>query len=97
MKRYSFARRDKKLAGVCSTFGDVFNIDPTFLRIGLVAWGLFISWEFALIAYIAGGIYLHLAKRAAIRRHDRSNGDPGSNSRVRSSRPRVARIFALRR
>ena len=30
--RYSLNRRDKKLAGVCSTLGDVFNIDPTFIR-----------------------------------------------------------------
>ena len=35
--RYSMNRRDKKLAGVCSTIGDVFNIDPTFIRVGFVA------------------------------------------------------------
>ena len=37
MSRYSLNRRDKKIAGVCSTLGDVFNIDPTILRIGFVA------------------------------------------------------------
>ena len=34
---YSLDRRDKKLAGVCSTIGEVFNIDPTFVRIGFAA------------------------------------------------------------
>ena len=34
--RYSLDRRDKKLAGVCSTIGDVFNIDPTLVRIAAV-------------------------------------------------------------
>jgi phage shock protein PspC (stress-responsive transcriptional regulator) len=63
MSRYSLNRRDKKLAGVCSTLGDVFNIDPTFLRIGFVAFALFIEWEIALIAYVAAGIYLHIQKR----------------------------------
>ena len=50
--RYSLNRRDKKLAGVCSTIGDVFNIDPTFVRLGFVAAAIFISWKIALIAYI---------------------------------------------
>ena len=35
--QYSMDRRDKKLAGVCSTLGEVFKIDPTFIRIGFVA------------------------------------------------------------
>ena len=37
MSRYSLNRHDRKIAGVCSTLGDVFNIDPTVLRIGFVA------------------------------------------------------------
>ena len=61
--RYSLNRRDKKLAGVCSTLGDVFNIDPTFIRIGFVAVALLISWKLALIAYVAAGIYLHIQKK----------------------------------
>lgn len=61
--RYSMNRRDKKLAGVCSTIGEVFNIDPTFIRIGFAAAALLISWKLALVAYVAAGIYLHLQKR----------------------------------
>ena len=65
--RYSFARRDKKLAGVCSTIGDIFNIDPTFVRVGFVAFAILIEWEIALIAYIAAGIYFHIQRRKAAR------------------------------
>ncbi|HTK57681.1 MAG TPA: PspC domain-containing protein [Sphingomicrobium sp.] len=69
--RYSLNRRDKKLAGVCSTLGDVFNIDPTFLRIGFAAAALLISWKLALIAYVGAGIYLHMQKNKALRGQDR--------------------------
>ncbi|MCY7279618.1 MAG: PspC domain-containing protein [Sphingomonas bacterium] len=62
---YSLNRRDKKVAGVCSTLGDIFNVDPTILRIGFVAIAIMISWELALIAYIGGGIYLHMQKNKA--------------------------------
>lgn len=67
MSRYTLNRKDKKLAGVCSTLGDVFNLDPTFLRVGFVAAAIVISWEMALIAYIAAGIYLHIQKNRAAR------------------------------
>ena len=69
--RYSLNRRDKKLAGVCSTIGEVFNIDPTFVRVGLVAFAIFVSWETALIAYIAAGLYFHIQKNKARRRGER--------------------------
>ena len=38
--RYSLNRRDAKLLGVCSTLGNQFGIDPTLVRIGLVAFAL---------------------------------------------------------
>lgn len=69
--RYSLNRRDKKLAGVCSTIGDVFNIDPTFIRIGFVAAAIFISWEVALVGYIGAGLYFHIQKNKARRFADR--------------------------
>lgn len=64
---YSFARRDKKLAGVCSTIGEITGIDPTFVRVGFVAFAILIEWEIALIAYIAAGIYFHIQRRKAAR------------------------------
>ena len=69
--RYSLNRRDKKLAGVCSTLGDVFNIDPTFLRVGFAAVAILVSWKLALIAYVAAGIYLHIQKNRVMRGRDR--------------------------
>ena len=71
MSRYSLNRHDRKIAGVCSTLGDVFNIDPTFIRIGFVAASFLISWKLALVAYIAAGIYLSLKKRKALRGEER--------------------------
>ena len=86
MSRYSLNRRDKKLAGVASTLGDVFNIDPTFIRIGFVAAFFFISWEFALVAYVAAGIYLSLKKRKALRGGERqSDFDRMDGGRRRTS------------
>jgi phage shock protein PspC (stress-responsive transcriptional regulator) len=69
--RYSLNRRDKKLAGVCSTVGEVFNIDPTFVRVGFAAVALLISWKLALVAYVAAGIYFHIQRNKARRWADR--------------------------
>ncbi|MFL6723359.1 MAG: PspC domain-containing protein [Sphingomicrobium sp.] len=69
--RYSLNRRDKKLAGVCSTIGDVFNIDPTFVRVGFAAVAILISWKLALVAYVAAGIYLHMQKKRILRGRNR--------------------------
>jgi phage shock protein PspC (stress-responsive transcriptional regulator) len=64
---YSLNRRDKKVAGVCSTMGDIFNIDPTILRIALIAIAILVSWKLAILAYVGGGIYLHVQKNKADR------------------------------
>ncbi len=71
MSRYSLKRQDKKLAGVASTMGDVFNIDPTFIRIGFVLAFFLVSWEVALVAYVAAGVYFHLQKRKTARGEER--------------------------
>ena len=63
--RYSMNRRDKKLAGVCSTIGEVFNLDPTFIRIGFVAAAILVSWKLALVAYVGAGIYLAVQRNRA--------------------------------
>jgi len=73
MSRYSLNRKDKKIAGVASTLGDVFNIDPTIIRIGFIASIFVISWEFALIAYIAAGIYLHIQRNKSLRGTERKS------------------------
>jgi phage shock protein PspC (stress-responsive transcriptional regulator) len=92
MSRYSLNRRDKKLAGVCSTLGDIFAIDPTFIRVGFVAVALFIGWKIALVAYLAAGVYLHIQKKRALRGTERKSdydrmGDVGrSRTSVHSLR-----------
>ena len=70
--RYSMNRRDKKLAGVCSTIGDVFNLDPTFIRVGFVAAAILISWKLALIAYVGAGIYLAMQRNRSTDIFERS-------------------------
>ena len=92
MSRYSLNRKDKKIAGVCSTLGDVFNIDPTILRIGFVAVAILVSWELALIAYVGSGIYLHTKKNRAERFGDR----PSDFDRMAESGRGRASIHALR-
>ena len=60
---YSLDRNDAKIAGVCSTIGAKFGIDPTFVRIGFVAAAIFISFKLTLVAYAALGIYLAVQKQ----------------------------------
>ncbi len=84
--RYSMNRRDKKLAGVCSTIGEVFNLDPTFIRIGFVAAAILVSWKLALVAYVGAGIYL------AIQRNNANQfGRSQSDQRIRSDGRRHTR------
>ena len=71
--RYSLNRRDKKIAGVCSTVGEIFNIDPTFIRVGFVAAAILISWKLALVAYIAAGIYISLQRKGVFAARERRN------------------------
>lgn len=64
--RYSLDRKDAKLVGVCSTLGEQFGIDPTFLRIGFVAAAIFFEWEIALIAYVGLAIYFSIQRKRAV-------------------------------
>jgi phage shock protein PspC (stress-responsive transcriptional regulator) len=65
---YSLDRKDAKIAGVCSTLGARFGIDPTFIRIAWVAVPLLTPIDFstALIAYAIIGIVLAVQKRRAM-------------------------------
>ena len=63
---YSLDRKDAKIAGVCSTLGARYGIDPTFVRIGFVAAAIFISFKLTLLAYGAIGIYLAIQKKRAV-------------------------------
>jgi phage shock protein C len=65
---YSLDRKDAKIAGVCSTLGARWGIDPTFIRIAWVAVPLLTPVDFttALIAYAIVGIFLAVQKRRAM-------------------------------
>jgi phage shock protein PspC (stress-responsive transcriptional regulator) len=64
---YSLDSKDAKIAGVCSTLGNRFGIDPTFIRIAWVAVPLLTPIDFttAIIAYAIVGIILAVQKRRA--------------------------------
>jgi phage shock protein C len=65
---YSLDRKDAKIAGVCSTLGAKFGIDPTFIRIAFVAIPLLTPVDFttALIVDAIIGIYLAIQKKRAV-------------------------------
>ena len=65
---YSLDRHDAKIAGVCSTLGAKWGIDPTFIRIAWIAVPLLTPVDFstALIAYAIVGIILAVQKRRSM-------------------------------
>lgn len=65
---YSLDRKDAKVAGVCSTLGARFGIDPTFIRIAWIAVPLLtpVSFVQALIAYAIVGVVLAVQKKRAL-------------------------------
>ena len=62
---YSLDRKDAKIAGVCSTIGAKYGIDPTFVRIGFVA-AIFLTFKFTLLAYALIGIYFAVQKKKSM-------------------------------
>jgi phage shock protein PspC (stress-responsive transcriptional regulator) len=64
--RYSLDRHDAKIAGVCSTLGERFGIDPTFVRLGFIAAAIFISWKLVLVAYAGLGIWLAVERKRQV-------------------------------
>ena len=65
---YSLDRHDAKIAGVCSTLGKRWGVDPTFLRIAWIAVPLLTPIDFttALIAYAIVGIVLAVQKKRSM-------------------------------
>ena len=65
---YSLDRHDAKIAGVCSTLGKRWGIDPTFIRIAWVAVPLLTPIDFttAIIAYAIVGIILAVQKKRSM-------------------------------
>ena len=87
---YSLDSKDAKIAGVCSTLGKRFGIDPTFIRIAWVAVPLFTPIDFttAIIAYAIVGIILAVQKRRAMS-GDRRMSDFDRMEEVSKRKPTV--------
>jgi phage shock protein C len=69
--------------------GEMFNIDPTILRIGLAAFALIISVKLALIAYVGAGLWLHFEKKKAARSIGLGQSDFDRMAEVGKKRPSV--------
>ena len=60
MKRLYRSRTDRMIAGVCGGMGELYNIDPTLIRLTLVFLGLATGVVPVLVAYIVGAIIIPL-------------------------------------
>ena len=89
--RYSLNRKDAKIVGVCSTLGERFGIDPTFLRIGWVAVPLLTPVDIttAIVAYALAGLYLVWQRKQAVDRAGSRQSDFDRMESVGAIRPSV--------
>jgi phage shock protein PspC (stress-responsive transcriptional regulator) len=87
---YSLDSKDAKIAGVCSTLGAKFGIDPTFIRIAWVAIPLLtpVNFTTAIIAYAVVGIILAIQKKRAMT-GDRKMSDFDRMDQIVTRKPTV--------
>ena len=62
MKRIYRSREDKKIAGIMGGLVELFDIDPTLLRLGFVFIGLATGIIPLIVAYLAGWIIIPKGK-----------------------------------
>jgi phage shock protein C len=62
-KVFTLDRQNKMLFGVCAGIGRHFGIDPTFVRIGLVAVTIMGAFPWTLVAYAAAVVLAKAGKR----------------------------------
>jgi phage shock protein C len=58
VKRIYRSRTDRRVAGICGGLGELYDVDPTLIRLGLVFAGLATAIMPLLIAYIIGAIII---------------------------------------
>jgi phage shock protein C len=58
MRKIYRAKKDKMIAGICGGLGEMFEIDPTLIRLGLVFIGLVTGVLPFIIAYVIGWIII---------------------------------------
>jgi phage shock protein PspC (stress-responsive transcriptional regulator) len=94
MYPYSLDRKDAKIAGVCSSLGARWGVDPTFIRIAWVGIPLLTPIDFttALIAYAIVGIVLAVQKKKSMQ-GDRRKSD---FERMDEAATRAPTVHAMR-
>ena len=58
MKRLYRSQKDRMVAGICGGIGEVYEIDPTLIRLGVVFLGLATGIVPIVIVYIIGAIII---------------------------------------
>lgn len=58
VRKLDRSREDRMIAGICGGMGEVYNVDPTLIRLGLVFLGLATAIMPLLVAYIVGIIII---------------------------------------
>jgi phage shock protein C len=58
MKRLYRSQEDRMVAGICGGMGEVYEIDPTLIRLGIVFLGLATGIVPIVVAYILGAIII---------------------------------------
>ncbi|MBN1823501.1 MAG: PspC domain-containing protein [Endomicrobiales bacterium] len=52
MKRFYRSQKDKKIAGICGGIGEILNVDPTLVRLGVVFVSLATAVMPAVLVYL---------------------------------------------
>ena len=60
MKRLYRSQEDRMIAGICGGMGEVYEIDPTLIRLGIVFLGLATGIVPIVVAYALGAIIIPL-------------------------------------
>jgi phage shock protein C len=58
MKRIYRSQTDSRVAGICGGLGELYDVDPTLIRLGLVFAGLATAIMPLVIAYVIGAIII---------------------------------------
>lgn len=72
-KKLYKSTRDRKIAGVCGGFGEYFGIDPTIVRLILVA--LMLACGSGLLAYIIAAVIMQDAPEEYYRQQNDEKSD----------------------
>jgi phage shock protein PspC (stress-responsive transcriptional regulator) len=56
MKKYYRSRTDRKIAGICGGLGELWSVDPTLIRLGVVFAAFLTALAPMLLAYLAAWI-----------------------------------------